>query len=100
MFVAGAAPWLQERGCKVFGESICERDTNGQYTGEGGKAYAEATCAAVGGRLCTSDEIRSGCAATSGCDHSHDLVWTSTECSRGGELPRAVTGKWNPAGWD
>jgi hypothetical protein len=32
----------------------------------------------VGGRLCTAEELESGCTRGTGCAHDRDLVWSST----------------------
>jgi hypothetical protein len=41
---------------------------------------ASAVCAADGARLCTETEISRDCTAGTGCQHDHDLIWTSTTC--------------------
>eukprot|EP01052_Picozoa_sp_SAG31_P026691 SAG31_NODE_2438_length_5695_cov_2.851501_2_plen_1345_part_00 len=56
-----------------------ERDTHGMACNHAAD-YAEAReyCRAMGGRLCTADEIDAGCTQGTGCGHDADLVWTST----------------------
>jgi hypothetical protein len=49
---------------------------------------AVATCEADGGRLCTLEEIEAGCAYDTGCGHSWDHLWTSSDCPDAG--PAAV----------
>eukprot|EP01043_Picozoa_sp_COSAG02_P018494 COSAG02_NODE_865_length_16381_cov_14.799533_3_plen_763_part_00 len=41
-------------------------------------AGAEAHCASAGARLCTAEELSTGCTAGTGCMHDRVLVWTST----------------------
>eukprot|EP01052_Picozoa_sp_SAG31_P002559 SAG31_NODE_91_length_26366_cov_6.792211_7_plen_192_part_00 len=59
-----------------------ERDAHGMACNNGA-TYAEAVefCRAMGGRLCTAEEMEAGCTAGTGCEHDWDLLWTST---RGG----------------
>eukprot|EP01052_Picozoa_sp_SAG31_P058616 SAG31_NODE_18009_length_650_cov_0.426497_1_plen_202_part_10 len=46
---------------------------------------AVAYCALSGGRLCTVEEVERDCAASAGCEHNVDLIWTSdTEISDDG----------------
>lgn len=61
-----------------------ERDTHGMECNHHA-SYSEAAefCRAMGGRLCTADEIEAGCTQGTGCSHDSDLVWTSTP-GRGG----------------
>jgi hypothetical protein len=49
---------------------------------------AVATCEADGGRLCTVEEIEAGCVYNTGCGHSWDHLWTSSDCPDAG--PAAV----------
>jgi len=41
-------------------------------------AQAVAICSKVKARLCTQDELFSGCTAGTGCGHDADLIWAST----------------------
>ena len=64
--------WQSRRsGCLVWGESDagwpCARDKT--------FAEAEAICQAAGARLCTRDELVSGCTAGTGCYFDFELVW-------------------------
>lgn len=40
---------------------------------------ANAFCRAMGGRLCTQEEMADGCTQGTGCSHDRDMLWTSTE---------------------
>ena len=64
--------WPSRRsGCPVWGASNagwpCTRDKT--------FAEAKAICQAVGARLCTATELRSGCTAGTGCQFDFELVW-------------------------
>ena len=64
--------WRPRRsGCSVWGASNagwpCTRDKT--------FAEAKAICQAVGARLCTATELRSGCTAGTGCQFDFELVW-------------------------
>merc|ERR1719410_727421 len=41
-------------------------------------AMANCICEKHGARLCTKDELERNCAEKVGCNHDHDLVWSST----------------------
>ena len=66
--------WGSRRsGCSVWGESNagwpCTRDKT--------FAEAEAICQAAGARLCTRDELVSGCTAGTGCGFDFELNWAT-----------------------
>lgn len=57
-----------------------ERDTHEMACNhEASWAEAEVFCAAMGGRLCTQEEMAGGCTRGTGCQHDSDMLWTSTE---------------------
>jgi len=60
-----------QHGCSVWGEP----DAGWPCTGDKTFAEAEAICQAVGARLCTAAELRSGCTQGSGCGFDLELVW-------------------------
>lgn len=65
--------WTQLNGCDIWTASelpVCVHSAT--------FADAEAICENHGGRLCSADEVLSGCARTTKCDHKKDLVWTDT----------------------
>merc|ERR1711971_1303479 len=68
--------------------SICTLQLGREVWGEskfGDECYHSKThagamdiCESVGARLCTKEEIQADCTRGTGCNHNHDLVWTST----------------------
>lgn len=47
------------------------------------QAQANATCKAIGARLCTKTELMKGEASATGCGHDNRPVWSSTPCKDG-----------------
>eukprot|EP01047_Picozoa_sp_COSAG01_P046434 COSAG01_NODE_4361_length_5098_cov_2.121024_1_plen_1077_part_10 len=67
---------------RVWAESVFSRVSLGTSC-EHSSDYSEAdaVCHADGARLCTAAEVAADCTAGTGCNHDHDLVWTSTPCT-------------------
>lgn len=67
-------PGVGSVNCPVY----AERDANG--TCVHGSTYAEATARAnaFGARVCSAAELVTGCGRSTGCDHDHRMLWSST----------------------
>ena len=81
-------PGSQLSACPVWAESDawaggCQHN----------RTFLEAAsfCASVGGQLCTAAELTAGCGQGTGCEHDHDLLWSSTGhvelCTTGPTMP-------------
>jgi hypothetical protein len=70
-------------GWNVVGD-ICAESNDG-WTCNFGATYATAasTCAAVGARLCTIEELETGVSANTGCSMDTEYIWSSTWCGLG-----------------
>ena len=68
--------WIQNPGCAVW--SLSEVASDSECRSRDTFAEAEFGCFETGGRLCSREEITSGCTVGSGCEHEIDLVWTSS----------------------
>jgi len=66
--------WTKQSGCSIWAEA----DIGGRCYHAETHGAAEFICARAGGRLCTMDELTSGCAKGVGCGHNSDRVWSST----------------------
>jgi len=66
--------WEQKSGCSNWAEA----NIDGRCYHAETYSAAEFICARTGGRLCTMDELLSGCAKGVGCGHNNDRVWSST----------------------
>jgi len=63
--------WKRNAGCDVYGGSnvpTCIHSNTYQQ--------AEETCARVGARLCSKEELQNDCTRGSGCSHDVDYIWT------------------------
>ena len=71
--------FVQVSGCSVWSE----RDFGNSDSDDCQHALnfdaATEFCEAHGGRLCTADELESGCTRGTGCSHDSDMLWSSTE---------------------
>jgi hypothetical protein len=66
-----------------------EADTNGQACAHAlNVADAVVHCSAMGGRLCTADELERDCTRDTGCGHNWDLVWSSTDDASQADFPQ------------
>jgi len=70
--------WVQNEGCSVYAQSLIQtcavEDLN----------TASDFCTAIGGRLCSKEELESDCAKNSGCSMNTKMVWSNTpqvECT-------------------
>lgn len=55
-------------------------------------SFANDMCSAVGGRLCTADELARDATRGTGCGHDNRLVWTSDICDGGFMARRGRSG--------
>ena len=67
--------WVKYPHCNVWAIS----EVNGSCKNGKTKSEAEMLCNSIGGRLCTKEELESGCSIGSGCGNDGKLVWSSTE---------------------
>ena len=66
--------WSQSSTCTVWAESIINDECPLNVT------YSEAFgfCESQGGRLCTGNELSGDCAAGTGCELDHSMIWSSS----------------------
>lgn len=80
-----AAKSCEQLGWSTAGgsDSVCAESAviNGRCSGEVDATTASNTCAKVGARLCTSDELALDEAKSSGCKFDCARVWSSSQCT-------------------
>jgi len=64
--------WSKKDGCSVYTKSNVPKCVSMDWDS------AAEICAAVGGRLCTLDELESDCSKDGGCGFNRHMVWSST----------------------
>jgi len=64
--------WRKNRGCSVYTMSKVSQCVEASWND------AVDMCSAVGGRLCTKDELTNNCAKNSRCPYKGKMVWSST----------------------
>jgi len=67
--------WLQNTGCSVYTASRVPKCASSDWLS------AVELCREAGGRLCTREELESGCAKNGGCRLNRYMVWSATEYS-------------------
>lgn len=67
--------WHKSSKCSVWGASEVPKCLENKTFQE-----AERACTKAGARLCTSAELKKGCAQTTGCGHDEALVWSNDYC--------------------
>ena len=70
-------------GWNVLGNICAESNDGWACKTDATYAEAETTCAAVGARVCTIEEIETGVTAQTGCNMDTEYVWSSTWCGLG-----------------
>jgi hypothetical protein len=81
------AGYQQRNDCEVWAESQFFSVGNQGFSEDEGCVSdadlftAQQTCLADGARLCTLAEMVADCTAGTGCQHDHDMIWTSDECT-------------------
>jgi len=73
--------WLQNNGCSIYTQSQFPECVSTDWFS------ANHLCIVAGGRLCTREELESGCARDSGCLLNRKMVWSSTEYEADVECP-------------
>jgi hypothetical protein len=66
--------WLLNEGCTVWGGT----DEGGECAYNYNYLEAVAFCRDQGARLCSMPELQANCAASTGCGHDSDHVWSAT----------------------
>jgi len=70
--------WSYNSACDVWAASEVD---NGECNFAATFEEATEICTSVGARLCTLEEMQSGCTSGSGCGIDSYMVWTSTLCA-------------------
>lgn len=68
--------WLKAPRCDIWAESD---PVPGQCINDATFDEAVQFCSNVGARLCTADEIRRDCTASSGCEFDFELAWSALD---------------------
>merc|ERR1719410_3227664 len=64
--------WTQNKGCAAWAQSRL----SGHQCFTENFASAQGICRKNGGRLCTQDEVKSGCTRHTGCGFDTHQIWT------------------------
>merc|ERR1712127_841551 len=75
--------YTKKSDCSVWATSLdCQVNSH---------SYAVDLCENAGARLCTRDELTSGCTVGSGCNFNFELIWSSTAVMPSSSPSRAPT---------
>lgn len=74
--------WIQNGGCPVWTLAKPEGVSGEEFACNNRERIDEASaiCHSNGGRLCTQQEVSSGCLSDSACGYDSQLIWTATVC--------------------
>lgn len=83
---SAATGWTQPSNRKDICADVWGRSTDANEDCQHALNHEEASamCAAMGGRLCTAEELLGDCTHNTGCGHNNDLIWSSTEAPDAG----------------